>query len=632
MIVPMSKIRIVGPKPVLSHVIEVMHARGVVHIESNVPETDRAVDIPKLRRFVMEETALETRHTLESDLELVKKILLLLPLFPAQRGIETIYPDNWGKTLKGLRGHLGSMAERLEVIIRKRKQAEDELALFEKYEKVIRVIAPLVSSIPKSRDLDYVGLTFRSGDELVIRVLEDALNRVADGHFELLLKEVDLETIAGVLIFSKDKAGPIKSLLWEENVGEIRLPGSIADKPLNEALRIIPRKQSEIPKKIERMNLELAGLSHRWFAKLQSIRDWLENKLEEIIVSGSFYQTRMTFIVYGWLPKKELHHFRLHLEEMFMKAVVIEELPVEPSDQTRIPVALENPSLVRPFETFTRLLPLPRYGTVDPTPFIAFFFPLFFGFIIGDIGYGLILLLVSTAVRKWYRISRMMRDLTVILSLAAGSCILWGIAFGEFLGDLGELFGIQPLLMNRMDHFIENIYLGLAIGVIHILIGIGLGLWTVIRQGRRREAVAKCSAIVMIVAFLVMMVSLIGLLDRTFVSAALLVFVMSLVIMIMARGAPAVMQLHNLVNVLSYLRLVGIGIASAALASTANQMGSIVDNIALGILIGLVLHTINLVFAVVSPTIQSLRLHYVEFFENFFEGGGREYRPFRKQT
>ena len=92
------------------------------------------------------------------------------------------------------------------------------------------------------------------------------------------------------------------------------------------------------------------------------------------------------------------------------------------------------------------------------------------------------------------------------------------------------------------------------------------------------------------------------------------------------------MEIHNLVNILSYLRLMGIGVASVALAFAANKLGSLAGNVVLGILIGSILHALNLIFGIFSPTIQSLRLHYVEFFENFFQGGGLEYKPFKKTT
>jgi len=99
--------------------------------------------------------------------------------------------------------------------------------------------------------------------------------------------------------------------------------------------------------------------------------------------------------------------------------------------------------------------------------------------------------------------------------------------------------------------------------------------------------------------------------------------------MVLGGGAGAAMEAHNLLNIFSYLRITGIGVASVSLAYTANRLVPLIGIPALGILAALTLHAINLAFCVLSPTIQSIRLHYVEFFENFFIGGGRAYQPFR---
>jgi len=122
----------------------------------------------------------------------------------------------------------------------------------------------------------------------------------------------------------------------------------------------------------------------------------------------------------------------------------------------------------------------------------------------------------------------------------------------------------------------------------------------------------------------------VGLVAQPYAVAGGIVALVSLFFLFALGGARGAMELHNVVNVLSYLRLMGIGVASAALAFAANTLGGLVGNVVLGALITLFFHLINIVFGVFSPTIQSLRLHYVEFFENFFQPGGREYRPFRK--
>jgi V/A-type H+/Na+-transporting ATPase subunit I len=631
MIVKMAKIRILGPKPLLPVVIEILQAMGAIHIESKVPDLDQAAEIPRPRRFALEEATLQIRQTLEVLLDQVEKILLLLPRIPEAPSPGFIHPDEWGGALENLHRYLEPIAERCETISKKRRHYEDELSLLSRYDKVIRAVLPLFPTVEESRDFDYMGVTFRTEDQHVIPALEQAIDRLTGGHYELLLKDVDKDTLAGILVFPKEKVVELRSLLWEENVGELRLPISIGDKSLPEALRIIPRKQIEIPQRIKKLDQELIELSRRWSAKLNHLHRWLANKHEHIIVSASFYETKMTFIIYGWIPEKELPHLQEHLDVSFEKRVVAEQLPVEQSEKDQVPVALRNHPLVRPFEIFTRILPLPRYGTIDPTPFMALFFPLFFGIIIGDIGYGLVLFVTAMLVWRRYSSQSFIKNLAVILLWSSLSTIIWGVAYGELFGDLGEQIGLHPVFMSRMESFLDMLFFGLAVGATHIMLGIGLGFYIAFHQGKRQELIAKLSGLVLVVAFIIMISGIIGWLPSSTIPMGLFVVLLSLVVLIIGGGPSAIMELHNLVNILSYLRLVGIGIASVALAFAANKLGSLVDNIVLGIMIGMLLHSVNLVFAIISPTVQSLRLHYVEFFENFFVGGGREYRPFRKQ-
>jgi V/A-type H+-transporting ATPase subunit I len=126
-----------------------------------------------------------------------------------------------------------------------------------------------------------------------------------------------------------------------------------------------------------------------------------------------------------------------------------------------------------------------------------------------------------------------------------------------------------------------------------------------------------------------MMAGVLGKAPPALTSVGLAVVAASLPVMIVSAGPSSVMKFHNLVNIFSYLRIMGIGVASVALAYTANRIITLVPWPALGILAGVTLHAVNLAFCVLSPTIQALRLHYVEFFENFFSGGGRAYKPFK---
>ena len=634
MIVPMAKIRVLGPSTRLSAVIRLLQEVGAVHIESAPGDIRRLQsDIPVIRRHVLDPASQQTRATLESALEKIRKLLLVLPAVPEGPGDEggpALLPDDAGEdAFQAVNARLDAVAARAEALVAERKRHQDEQSLFTRYDKVLKVLAPLIEMVRESRELECTGLILPAQERSVATLLEEALSRLTDGRFEIVYREVDKDTLAGLLIFPGEKAAEARALLWEKNIGELRLPASVADKPLAEALQIIVRRQGELPAAIRELEEALAAISREWRGRLLDLRRRLGNRIERIRASASFYETRMTFLLYGWIPVDE----RTRLEEAIAKdcgdIVVVERIPFERSEEERVPVVLRNRPAFRPFEIFTRVLPLPLYGTIDPTPLMAVFFPLFYGVIIGDIGYGLLLLAIARLVKRRYGKDPFIADATAVFSWAALSAVAWGFAYGELFGDLGERLGLRPLLLRRMGDFRTLLLFALGIGTAHVLLGIGLGIRTAFRRGKKQEVVAKAAGLGLLVAFAAMIAGLAGVAPRNVFSIGLAGALVSLIVMVRSGGAAAAMEAHNLVNVLSYLRITGIGVASVALAYTANRFVSLIGVPVLGILAGLTLHAINLAFCVLSPTIQSLRLHYVEFFENFFIGGGRAYKPFR---
>ena len=255
------------------------------------------------------------------------------------------------------------------------------------------------------------------------------------------------------------------------------------------------------------------------------------------------------------------------------------------------------------------------------------FFPLFYGAILGDIGYGVILFTATWVVRQRYGDRPFVLDVTTIAVAASISAIVFGALYGEFFGSLGESFGIHPFV-NRMDAFLPILLCSIAVGLTHVSLGIVLGIVLAWRQRDWRESIARAGSLLLVFGFGGLFATLAGALPSEMIPWVIGVMGLGCILIFWAGGVHAVMKLHNVVNVLSYLRIMGIGLASAALAFTANTLGGLAGNIVLAVAIGVIIHTLNLLFGILSPTIQSLRLHYVEFFENFFEAGGTPYAPF----
>ncbi len=631
----MAKIRIVGPKTRLEEVTEILQTLGVVHIES----TPRYTEAARLERFFLDPDHQKKRTELETALRDLNQLILALPALQPDETLPDRFEEGFGTAdehFKRIRESIDTAKSEVDSLLNRIRECEEEQSLVAKYEHALEALSPLLHQIQESKELDYVGLVLEAPSVLggdggvVLQEIRQALSDLTENHYELFVVRVDPETLAGLLVIPRDLSTKVRAFLWGENISELRLPSYVSDKPVGEALRILLRRRVELPQQLEQLRWSLRTLSLQWRERLFMYKKIIENWLAQLESTVNFYQTRSTFLVYGWIPEGMVPVVQQRLSEAFQGGVVMEKIKIAREEIKSIPVALKNPSLVSPFETFTRLIALPRYGSIDPTPYVALFFPIFFGIILGDIGYGMILLGFSLYARKRWGSLPLIRDFSAIFVIASLSAILFGFLYGEFFGELGETFGIHPLVINRMKGFLILLQIAIGIGLVHVLLGIFLGLMLAIRHQDTREMVLKGCGLSFLVAVFILIGSLVGLVAQPYAVAGGVVALVSLFFLFALGGARGAMELHNVVNVLSYLRLMGIGVASAALAFAANTLGGLVGNVVLGALITLFFHLINIVFGVFSPTIQSLRLHYVEFFENFFQPGGREYRPFKK--
>jgi V/A-type H+-transporting ATPase subunit I len=265
---------------------------------------------------------------------------------------------------------------------------------------------------------------------------------------------------------------------------------------------------------------------------------------------------------------------------------------------------------------------------------MALFLPFFFGIMLGDVAYGTLLLIGSyLARRRFHDRSAVVRDLTIVLMMSAAWSIVWGIVYGEFFGDLGHrLFGWEPLWINREEAIEPLLVFALAIGAAHIVLGLVLGGLQAIRSRNRHLLTERVAMLVSLIGlFLIVGVAADSLPAGVMPPAAGAVLV-GLAVLIALGGPMGVLLgplelIGTVGNVLSYLRLAAIGLASVYLARVANELGAAAP-LVFGIIVAALFHVLNLALGTFSPTIQSLRLHYVEFFDKFHEPGGEAFRPF----
>jgi V/A-type H+-transporting ATPase subunit I len=313
--------------------------------------------------------------------------------------------------------------------------------------------------------------------------------------------------------------------------------------------------------------------------------------------------------------------------------VVVTEVGKEDWASEDAPVVLSNPRLFRPFELLIRLLPLPRYGTIDPTPFVAVFFPAFFGLMVGDIGYGLLLAALALVLRRRSRPDSTLRSAAEIAGACAVFTVLAGALFGELFGDLGRRWlGLRPIAFNREEALIPFLILAVSLGAVHVVLGLALGVAANIRR-HPRHALGRGMSLVMIVAIILALLAAVHVLPDALLTPAVIALLVAFPVLIAAEGVVAPIELLSTVgNVLSYARIMALGVASVMLAVVANRMVGAIGSVAVGVVFALLFHLVNFAIALFSPTIHALRLHYVEFFGKFYSPGGVRYQPFGHWT
>ena len=377
--------------------------------------------------------------------------------------------------------------------------------------------------------------------------------------------------------------------------------------------------------------------------KLQLSAEVTYNELQKEQAKNGLVNGQHVFVLQGWLTTKAVDDVEVQLKEKLGEGEYV-FLPLEIAEEEyeEVPTVLENNTFLQPFENLTEMYGLPKYGELDPTPYTAPFYLVFFGMMAADLGYGALLWLGTFIMLKFFHFDKGMNRNLKFFHLLSYPVMIWGIVFGSAFGaDLP----FQPLSLSK--DLITIMILSIIFGVIQIMVGLSLGAYSNLKKKAYVDAYTShlgwlsiiTGIILYVLGSMVLNISWIATIGSSIAIIAAVAIVVVTVLSSENKWGGLASGLYNLygisgyvADVVSYTRLMALAVSGGSIASAFNMLVGFLPPIArftAGIFLIVALQGLNIFLSFLGAYVHGLRLQFVEFFGKFYDGGGRALKPFK---
>jgi len=465
------------------------------------------------------------------------------------------------------------------------------------------------------------------------------------------------------VLCQKDKADLVFEALREV---EFILPGITSDVAPADQLKQLQNKISDAETNINMAVAEIISYKEHK-NDLKFLQDYDSLRAEKYEVINHLLQSKSVFVITGYIPKEEVSSLSGELESKYEISIEVEE----PSEEEEVPVLLKNNAFSRPLEGIVASYSPPGKGEIDPTMVMSLFYYLLFGIMLSDAGYGIIIAgACGFGLLKYgKRMEASTKNILRMYLFCGISTIFWGAMFGSFFGDVVDVvsakyFGykvtIPALWFLPMNQPMRMLTFSMALGIIHLFTGLGIKLYQLLKKKDYKAIiydvvfwlVLLISSVILLLS-MPMITNLLGvslIVPKMIANIASVLAVLASIGIIMTNGRESrnpfkrflkgLYALYGisgyLSDVLSYSRLLVLGLATGVIGMVINKMAAMAGNGILGPLIFTIIfiggHTLNLGINALGAYVHTNRLQYVEFFGKFYEGGGRQFQPFKGKT
>jgi len=567
-------------------------------------------------------------------------------IFPKEREKRRYRYEGIEKLIKDVEGFLAIAEPEIKAVEGKITATQTEIERIKQDITILELLSALDLDVSYLRSTKMLEIVVGTVDRNKFKPLLDELNEITEGRTVVASKEFK-DKILAVFVFLKrdyEKANPI---LAKYSLERIEVPEG--EGTPKELIKSYEEKLHAKELELESAKRDAEMLAEKYYEDVLFYKELMENERDKASVLPMLARTNMTFALTGWLPRVEVPKVLEGIKRVTNRTAYINISEPGSDELDEIPIKLKNPGWARPFEMLTEMYGMPKYNEVDPTPIITFTYSFFFGFMLTDFMYGLIIGIIAALLVKGHKkFNDGTYKFSYTLLWSAFFTMVMGVVFGSYFGNALDMAGFTvPRVWDTFTDALVVLQLALAIGIAHLFTGYTVGFIVRFRNGDRAGAITEQFSWMLIILGVTLLAlstknPSLGVPGKVLFGLGFLLFVISEFRSDLPLPMKFLMTISDFFGFvgswLSYARLMALALATAGIAMVINiltQMiwGVSIGPVPIGILIAVILFAGGQLFSVainaLGAFVHSLRLQYVEFFGTFYSGEGKPFEPFR---